>query len=496
MNLVNCALDFRSFIEALRYRNDLLDIQQQVSADLELAAITRRVYEQRLPAPLFSNIRGAMPGARVLGAPAGMTAIPGQAYARLALHFGLAANSTPREIITAIRRAVKAKPVTPEYCSSGLVKENIWLYDDVNLTRFPVPLLHEKDGGRYFGTYGFHVTQSPDGKWNSWGIGRLMMLDRNRLTGPVITTQHIGLIREMWRQEGKSTPWAMVFGAPPAAVAVAGMPLATGVSEPDYVGALLGKSIAVTKTETNALWVPANAEIVLEGEISLSEKALEGPMGEYHGYQPREGHPQPVFHVHAITFRHNPILPICVAGTPPEENHTIWGTMISAQLLEIMQQAELPVDFVWCSYEAATCWAVIAIDTAKLAAMKTHASDFAAQVAQVVFSSHAGYLIPKLILVSNDIDISDINQVVWALATRSHPASDHFIFPAIKEFPMVPYLNKQDKMRGCGGKAIINCLLPEQFYGEMPATTASFQHSYPQSIKNKVLTNWKNYGFR
>lgn len=81
-----------------------------------------------------------------------------------------------------------------------------------------------------------------------------------------------------------------------------------------------------------------------------------------HGYQPTEGHQQPVFHVHAITFRNNPILPICVASTPPEENHTIWGTMISAQLLEIMQQAELPVDFVWCSYEAATCWAVIAID--------------------------------------------------------------------------------------------------------------------------------------
>ncbi|HGJ5898342.1 hypothetical protein [Arsenophonus apicola] len=161
-----------------------------------------------------------------------------------------------------------------------------------------------------------------------------------------------------------------------------------------------------------------------------------------------------------------------------------------------MQQAKLPVDFVWCSYEAATCWAVIAIDIVKLAALKTHASDFAAQIAQVVFNSHAGYIIPKLILVSNDIDFSDINQVVWALATRSHPARDHFIFPAIKEFPMVPYLNHEDKILGCGGKAIINCLLAEQYDGKMHATTACFQHSYPKSIKNKVLTNWKNYGFR
>ncbi|MDW5897965.1 UbiD family decarboxylase, partial [Klebsiella pneumoniae] len=92
-----------------------------------------------------------------------------------------------------------------------------------------------------------------------------------------------GMIREMWRREGKPTPWAMVLGAPPAAVAVAGMPLPAGVSEPDYVGALLGKSVTLTQAETNDLWVPANAEIVLEGEISLTETALEGPMGEYHG---------------------------------------------------------------------------------------------------------------------------------------------------------------------------------------------------------------------
>lgn len=495
MNLLNCALDFRHFIEELRCRKDLVDVHQEVSADLEIAAISRRVYEKQLPAPLFHRIEGAMSGARVLGAPAGMLATPEKAYSRLALHFGLSEESMPRDIVAAIRRAVKAEPVAPEYCSTGPVKENIWKDEEVDLERFPVPLLHEQDGGRYFGTYGFHVVQSPDGKWQSWGIGRLMMVDRHRLTGPAIPTQHIGMIREMWRREGKPTPWAMVLGAPPAAVAVAGMPLPTGVSEPEYVGALLGKSITLTKTETNELWVPANAEIVLEGEISLEETALEGPMGEYHGYQHKEGHEQPVFHVRAVTFRNNPILPVCVAGIPPEENHTIWGTMISAQLLEIMQQEALPVDFVWCSYEAATCWAVVSVDTDKLAQMNTTAADFARKVAEVVFGSHSGYLIPKLILVGNDIDIVDINQVVWALATRSHPDHDHFTFPDIKEFPMVPYLTEEDKKRGSGGKVVINCLFPEQFRGEMRADTASFRHSYPEYVRTKVEANWKKYGF-
>ncbi|HGJ5863873.1 MAG TPA: UbiD family decarboxylase domain-containing protein [Arsenophonus nasoniae] len=104
--------------------------------------------------------------------------MPGQSYSRLARHLGLAANSTPKEIIAAIRHAVKAKPIAPEYCFSALVKENIWLDNKLDLSRFPVPLLHAKDGGRYFGTYGFHVIQSPDGKWNSWRIDRLITLDR------------------------------------------------------------------------------------------------------------------------------------------------------------------------------------------------------------------------------------------------------------------------------------------------------------------------------
>ncbi|MGK2695317.1 UbiD family decarboxylase [Serratia surfactantfaciens] len=495
MSLLDCALDFRHFIEELRRRKDLVDVHQEVSADLEIAAVCRRVYEQRLSAPLFHHVAGAMPGACILGAPAGMLASPEYAYSRLALHFGLPPESTPRDIVAAIRRAVKAEPLAPDYCSTGPVKENIWRGDEVDLERFPVPLLHERDGGRYFGTYGFHVVQSPDGQWHSWGVGRLMMLDRNRLTGPAIPTQHIGMIREMWRREGKPTPWAMVLGAPPAAVAVAGMPLPAGVSEPDYVGALLGKSVTLTQAETNDLWVPANAEIVLEGEISLTETALEGPMGEYHGYQHQQGHEQPVFHVHAVTFRDDPILPICVAGTPPEENHTIWGTMISAQLLETLQSAALPVDFVWCSYEAATCWAVLSIDIEKLAGMKTNAADFADKVAEIVFGSHAGYLIPKLILVGNDIDIVDIDQVVWALATRSHPARDHFLFPGVREFPMVPYLTEEDKARGSGGKAIINCLFPEQFSGVTRAGTASFRHAYPEQVRAKVEANWKQYGF-
>ncbi|ELL1156940.1 UbiD family decarboxylase [Pseudomonas aeruginosa] len=489
------ALNFRHFVDHLRRQGDLVDVHTEVDANLEIGAITRRVYERRAPAPLFHNIRDSLPGARVLGAPAGLRADRARAHSRLALHFGLPEHSGPRDIVAMLRAAMRAEPIAPRRLERGPVQENVWLGEQVDLTRFPVPLLHEQDGGRYFGTYGFHVVQTPDGSWDSWSVGRLMLVDRNTLAGPTIPTQHIGIIREQWRRQGKPTPWAMALGAPPAALAAAGMPLPEGVSEAGYVGALVGEPVEVVRTQTNGLWVPANAEIVLEGEISLDETALEGPMGEYHGYSFPTGKPQPLFHVHALSFRDQPILPICVAGTPPEENHTIWGTMISAQLLDVAQNAGLPVDMVWCSYEAATCWAVLSIDVQRLAALGTDAAAFAARVAETVFGSHAGHLVPKLILVGNDIDVTEIDQVVWALATRAHPLHDHFAFPQIRDFPMVPYLDAEDKARGSGGRLVINCLYPEQFAGQMRAATASFRHAYPTALRRRVEERWSDYGF-
>ena len=495
MNLVKSALDLRAFLDELRRRGDLVDVSEEVDAALEIAAISRRVYEKRLAAPLFSNIKGAMPGARVLGAPAGLLADEAREYGRLALHFGLPEDTHPKALLSLIQAAMARSPIAPRSVDSAPCKENKWVGDEVDLTQLPVPLLHEKDGGRYLGTYGFHVVQSPDGSWDSWSIGRMMLVDKNKLTGPTIPTQHIGMIRDMWTEQGKPTPWAFVLGGPPAAVAVAGMPLPAFVSEPGYVGALLGEPVEVVKAELSNMQVPANAEIVIEGEISLSETADEGPMGEYHGYQHTKGHAQPLFHVKSVTFRNNPILPICVAGLPPEENHTIWGTMISAQVLSDLQKAGLPVDMAWCSYEAATCWTVVSVDTDKLRTMNLTPRAFADRVAEAYFSTHAGYLVPKLIITGNDIDITRIDEVVWVLATRAHPQTDFIAYPSIPGFPMVPYLTPEDIAKGAGGNMVINCLLPEQFSGTIRAGTASFEHSYPDALKKKVLANWKKYGF-
>lgn len=489
------SVNFRDFVTHLAETGDLVDIARPVDANLEAGAITRRVYETRSPAPLFSAIRSAEPGFRLLGAPAGMSRAPGREHGRLAAHFGLPATAGPREIVEHLIAARQRSPIPPKRVKSGPCKENVWRGDEVDLTRFPVPLLHAEDGGRYFGTYGFHVVRTPDRRWTSWSVARTMLVDRTRLTGPAMPQQHIGMIRQEWADRGEPTPWAMVLGAPPAALAAAGMPLPAEVNEDGYVGALTGNPVEVVRTELHDLDVPANAEIVLEGYLSADETAPEGPMGEYHGYSFPESKPQPVFHVEAVTFRDNPILPICAAGIPPEENHTIWGTMISAEALQTLREADVPVDFAWCSYEAATCWIVVSLDPARVSTMDLTEADLVHRVADALFSSHAGWLVPKVILVGNDIDITDINQVVWAMATRHHPVTGHYPFPDAPGILMVPYLTDDDKNHGSGGKSILSCLLPGQLDGTYTGTPASFATSYPAELQQSVLQAWTDYGF-
>ncbi|MFF0742940.1 UbiD family decarboxylase [Streptomyces sp. NPDC004111] len=489
------ALNFRDFVGELLAIGDAVDIREPVSPDLEVGAVTRRVYETRSPAPLFGNLTGTEPGFRILGAPAGLSHSGKGTYGRLAAHFGLPRDTTPRQLLEKLIAAMHARPLPPRVVATGPCKENVLTGDAVDLERFPVPLLHQEDGGRYFGTYGFHVVRTPDGRWTSWSVSRTMLHGRTTLVGPAMAQQHLGMIHRMWREKGLPTPWAMVLGAPPAALAAAGMPLPAEVDESGYVGALTGSPVDVVRTELHDLYVPANSEIVLEGCISPDETALEGPMGEYHGYSFAEGKQQPVFHVEAVTHRDDPILPVCAAGLPPEENHTVWGTMISAASLDVLRSSGLPVDLAWCSYEAATCWIVVSVDLAKLARSGLGERELADAVADVLFGSHTGWLVPKVLLVANDIDITDIDQVVWALATRHHPGTGHYSYPRAPGIPMVPYLTEEEVRTGRGGKSVTSCLLPEQFAGGTRGTTASFGTSFPEDVRRRVLERWEAYGF-
>lgn len=200
------------------------------------------------------------------------------------------------------------------------------------------------------------MVRTPDGKWTNWSIARAMLLDGKRMTGVIAQYQHNGMIYKMWRERGEPVPFALVQGAEPASLFVGGMPLDYGVDEVVYLGGLFGEPLELVRCKTVDLEVPATAEIIVEGHVSIDETASEGPMGEYHGYLRDEKYNFPVYHISAITYRDNPILPVTSAGNPVEEDHTAAGVPFSAVCLQHLRDEGLPVAAAWSPKQPSTCW--------------------------------------------------------------------------------------------------------------------------------------------
>ncbi|KAF5540100.1 carboxylyase [Fusarium phyllophilum] len=154
------------------------------------------------------------------------------------------------------------------------------------------------------------------------------------------------------------------------------------------LGAPVG-AIEVVECETNDIYVPTCAEVVYKGFVSATEAAPEGPMAEYHGHIfPGESHDCPLFRVNAITHRTDPILPVCVAGRAPEENHTAWGLMQAAEILTICQDAGLPITMAWNPFESHCLWFVLQLDMKRVRDMNTNMKEFSERVGHTIFGSN------------------------------------------------------------------------------------------------------------
>ena len=347
--------------------------------------------------------------------------------------------------------------------------------------------------GRYLNTWGTIVVRTPDGKWTNWSITRIMLHGRNTMVGAIIPRQHLGLIHARWKAHGKPMPFALAMGTEPAIPFVSGMPLDENVNEADFVGGYLGEGVEVVDCETVDLQAPATSEIVIEGTVSITETAREGPMGEYSGYlSPGTGAASPIFNVSALTFRDQPILPVVAAGEPTEENHSCWGLTIAAQILRELRQAGFPVTMCFCPFQSAAHWLVV---TVKASAGQGAGDTLVRELAQILFRSRSGSFIPKVILIGDDIDPTNLDELVWAFATRNHPQHGQFLFPNEAMLPLVAFLSDDERRAARGTKVIYNCLQPSHPRQDQMQRRSSFRFLWPKEIQEKVVKNWKRYGF-
>jgi 4-hydroxy-3-polyprenylbenzoate decarboxylase len=487
----------REFIAELEKIGDLQRIGTEVDWNLEIGAIIRRSYDLRAPAPLFTSITGYQgTGFAVLGAP-GALASGDYPLARIALSLGLTPAATGQEIIEALV-AARGRPGIPPVTvppADAPCKQNILRGDAIDLLKFPTPWIHGNDGGRYIQTYGVNIARTPDGSWTNWSVNRMMIAGKNTLACLIPPPQQLGVIRSQWTARDEPMPIALALGVEPGLVFVGGMPLPEGIDESHYLGALSGEPLQVVPAETVDLLVPASAEIVVEGHIAVGETIMEGPMNEFPGYNAREKSPKAVFHVSAITYRDGATLPVVAAGPPVEEDHTIIGTMGAAEIVYAMRQAGLPVASAWCPFDAAVHWLVLAVEPDWHDTLGINAGELAKRIAGVLFSGKPGINAPKTLLVENDIDITDLGEVVWAFATRSHPEHGEFHFPGLPSDQLAVYLDEEEAHSFRAGKVIHNCLLADRFPAGQRPVKGSLENGWPDDIRRRVLANWNAYGF-
>ncbi|KAL4733127.1 3-polyprenyl-4-hydroxybenzoate decarboxylase [Aspergillus similis] len=393
-------MNFRSYVEALKQDNDPVEIDREIDANLEAGAIIRK--------PL-----------RILGAPNSLRAGPKTRYARLARHLPRPPTTSMEEILDKMMSAAHQKFIPPRVVLTSPCKENILADGEFDLTKLPVLLLHQADGGKYIQAYGMHLDQL------------------NHLAGLVKPLQHIWQMQQKWKAVGKDVPWTLCFGVPPAAI---------------MASTFTGHAMDVVKCETNDLLVPANAEIVLERTMSITKTVPKGPF---------DSHPCPLYKVNKITYRNGAILPVSNCGRPTDETHTMICPLAAAEIHWVCKDAGLPVKEAMSPFESQVTWVVLQIDTAELRKMKTTSTEFSKKIGKLVFNHKAEYTIHHLVLVGDDIDVYNWTGVIWAFCTRCCPGLDEYFYKD-------------------GGKVVSDVLMPTEYTTGADWQAADFRNSYPQ----------------
>ncbi len=332
----------------------------------------------------------------------------------------------------------------PKIVKSAPVQRIVREGSDVDLDALPIQTHWPEDAAPLI-TWPVVITRPYDSKpdemnrYNA-GVYRAQVLNKSQLIMRWLPHRGGAAHHRSWVQQGQKMPVAIVLGADPATLLSAALPLPETVSELTFAGALGGARPQLVPCKTVPLMVPAEAEIVLEGWVSPTETAPEGPFGDHTGYYNR-AEPFPVMQVSAVTSRKDPIYLSTYTGRPPDEPAII-GEVFNKLALPTIR-AQIPeIHDLWlppaaCSYRIA----IVSID-------KRYPGQ-ARRVMMALWGMLPQFSYTKMIVaVDSDIDPRNWDDIAWALATRMDPSRDLMV---LENTPM-DYLDFASPQPGLAGK--------------------------------------------
>ena len=469
-------MDLRSFLDKTKEEGDLLELEG-VNWDVELGTITELLAEKRGPALLFDNFKDYPEGYRVAT----------NLYStvrRFATAIDMPPDTDRMEIIKRWR-AKDFRPVKPIEVKTGPVMENTHIGEDVNLYEFPVPRYHENDGGRYIGTCVAIIMRDPDEGCVNAGVQRVMMHDEKTVGLYISPGKHNAIIREKYWSKGENCPVVMDFGPDPILWLSAASHVSWGVSELDWAGYLANEPLMVIPGEITGLPIPANSEITIEGEYLPPgvESRTEGPLGEWTGYYGGGERSEPVVRVKAVYHRNRPIL----AGAPPIKppNYAFAVQVRTTPFLwnELEKAGVRGIKGVW-EHEAGGGRMITIIS------LKQDHVGHAVQAGHAVIGSHGGGYMSKLIIVvDDDINPTDLNEVLWAVVTRANFDTSVNIVQGCWGSRLDPSLPPEKREKGdlTHSAMIIDACKPFYWRDRFPPVNKA-----SKELRTKVIEKWVN----
>src|SRR5919197_3446469 len=449
------------------------------NAEEEIGAATDVLqHAAESPAAVFDQVPGYDPRFRVLVNSFGATD-------RVALTLGLPLGLSKVELSEEWRRKIRGlKPVPPEEVGDGPVFENVRRGDEVDMTIFPAPRWHPLDGGRYIGTGSFDITRDPDDGWVNLGTYRVMVHDARRLGYYISPGKHGRLQRQKYFDRGERCPVAMVFGSDPLLFLASCTEVPYGVSEYEWVGAVRGEPQRVIPGPVTGLPIPADAEIVVEGYATADELLPEGPFGEWTGYYGSDMRPEPVLHVEALYHRNEPILVGSPPGQPPDEQARYRSVLRSALLTDELQRVGIPdVTGAWQHEVGGSRLFTVG-------SIRQRYSGHARQTLHVAAQCRAGaYAGRYTIVVDDDVDPSNLEEVIWAVCTRSDPATSIDIIPRSWSTPLDPRIPPERKAAGdfTNSRGLIDATRPWEWRDQYPALNVP-----PREVPEQAFERWRH----
>jgi 2,5-furandicarboxylate decarboxylase 1 len=406
--------DFRHYLGGLEAAGQLRRITKPVNPKFELAGYIRKSSDTDGPAFLFSAILGH-PGWTVA---AGLF----NTYARLEVALECPLDKVIDRYGTAVRAGL-----APRRVSEGPVKEVVMKGDEVDCTHLPILTHSEHDAGPYI-TAAVLIGRDPDTGVLGLGIQRMQLKGPRRFGISLPRERRVGRAALKAEDRGEALGVAFVLGGGPYVDLASQAKIPHTHSKLDVAGGLAGRPIDMVPAETVGVEVPADAEIVIEGNLLPHVREPEGPFGEVGGTYGLLDN-RHVFEVTAVTMRKNPLFPAVLTGMPTTDNHVMAYPAVCESVKRLAQQAcpeVVDVHAIGPYYIA-------------IVSIRKRLEGEARNVILSVLGPTAGAPQAKYcFVVDPDIDVRNIDQVLWALYTRVQPDRDAMVFPPMVGAPLDP----------------------------------------------------------